>query len=635
MIPSAAPAPRARVGRLNPTAEILRQRLGNICIEVVDYGEAVTRNGVRISLHPAGHVLVSAQARIEHGGEVWVASGDYKVERDGVSAPFIPLSCDVFITESTFGLPVYRWRPQALVMNEMNGGERTPSRDAPASSAAITSERRSAFWRISTKAWARSSAMGRSSRSMKSIGGAASRFLKRIEPPTSTNRRFRARSSSPRHRRSPLLGPSVSATIRTLSPVAGCKFAAIAVVAGSTAACPVRSCGLARPPRRHPRHRRIAHLGHPRRVQCADALSRRKWLRSLGARHGIWGRSARARGARCAGNRRVKDFANLYRELDAGTSTRRKQAALQSFLRAASANPGAHGSAAWTVYFLAGGKPRQFVSTRVMREVALDLCDLPEWLFEECRESVGDFAETLSLLLPPPQAPDEVSLADWVGCRLPSLRLMKDAQRAATLRGWIAVMPQEQRLVFFKLITGSLRVGVSKLNVVNALASVSGVNAKTMAQRMMGFIQTERGLRGEDFASLLNPAEDGWRSTQPYPFFLAHPLQAPIDALDELLGPPANWLVEWKFDGIRAQILRRGGGLAIVVARRRARQRRFSRACRRRGSAAERDGARRRNRRRSAAPRARCAGGRHRRHRSLRLATTASRPQSIERKDSA
>ncbi len=255
----------------------------------------------------------------------------------------------------------------------------------------------------------------------------------------------------------------------------------------------------------------------------------------------------------------MKAFADLYRELDAATSTKRKQFALQSYLRAASTDPSAYGSAAWTVYFLAGGKPRQFVSTRVMREVSLDLCDLPEWLFEECRETVGDFAETLSLLLPTPQAQEEISLAEWIGSRLPSLRPMKDAERAATLRGWIDVMPQEQRLVFFKLITGSLRVGVSKLNVVNALASVSGVDARTMAQRMMGFTQTARGLHGEDFAALLNPGEDGWRSTQPYPFFLAHPLQAPVEALDELLGPPAAWLVEWKFDGIRAQLLRRGG----------------------------------------------------------------------------
>ncbi len=256
----------------------------------------------------------------------------------------------------------------------------------------------------------------------------------------------------------------------------------------------------------------------------------------------------------------MKAFADLYRELDAGTSTKSKQAALQAYLRAASADPSAHEFAAWTVYFLAGGKPRQFVPTRLMREVSLDLCGLPEWLFEECRDTVGDFAETLSLLLPPPQTAEEASLAEWVGRRLPSLRPMKDVERAATLRDWIAAMPEEQRLVFFKLITGSLRVGVSKLNVVNALASVSGVDAKTMAQRMMGFTQTARQLSGEDFASLVDPADEGRQSTQPYPFFLAHPLQAPVGALDELLGTPGDWLIEWKFDGIRAQLLSRDRG---------------------------------------------------------------------------
>ncbi len=78
----------------------------------MDYGESVTHNGVTISLHPAGHVLGSAQVRMEHRGEVWVASGDYKVEPDKTCAPFEPVRCDTFITESTFGLPIYRWQPE-------------------------------------------------------------------------------------------------------------------------------------------------------------------------------------------------------------------------------------------------------------------------------------------------------------------------------------------------------------------------------------------------------------------------------------------------------------------------------------------------------------------------------------------
>jgi putative mRNA 3-end processing factor len=95
------------------TAAIVRKRLGDVAIETAAYGEMLTRNGVELSFHPAGHVLGSAQVRVTSKGETWVASGDYKLENDGLSPAFEPLRCDAFITESTFGLPIYRWRPQA------------------------------------------------------------------------------------------------------------------------------------------------------------------------------------------------------------------------------------------------------------------------------------------------------------------------------------------------------------------------------------------------------------------------------------------------------------------------------------------------------------------------------------------
>jgi putative mRNA 3-end processing factor len=95
------------------TAPFLRKRLGAVTIETVAYGEILRRNGVELSFHPAGHVLGSAQVRVALNGEIWVASGDYKLEKDGVSPAFEPLRCHAFITESTFGLPIYRWRPQA------------------------------------------------------------------------------------------------------------------------------------------------------------------------------------------------------------------------------------------------------------------------------------------------------------------------------------------------------------------------------------------------------------------------------------------------------------------------------------------------------------------------------------------
>jgi putative mRNA 3-end processing factor len=99
---------------------ILRSRLGEIKVDGLEYGDTVVHNGVTISLHPAGHVLGSAQVRMEYQGEVWVASGDYKIEPDKTCAPFEPVRCDTFITESTFGLPIYRWEPEQSIFDDIN-----------------------------------------------------------------------------------------------------------------------------------------------------------------------------------------------------------------------------------------------------------------------------------------------------------------------------------------------------------------------------------------------------------------------------------------------------------------------------------------------------------------------------------
>lgn len=103
-----------------PAEGVLRTRLGDVVLETLPYGERIVHNGVTLSLHPAGHVLGSAQVRLEHGGQVWVASGDYKVAPDPTCMPFEPVRCDVFITESTFGLPIYRWCPDDEVFADIN-----------------------------------------------------------------------------------------------------------------------------------------------------------------------------------------------------------------------------------------------------------------------------------------------------------------------------------------------------------------------------------------------------------------------------------------------------------------------------------------------------------------------------------
>ena len=178
----------------------------------------------------------------------------------------------------------------------------------------------------------------------------------------------------------------------------------------------------------------------------------------------------------------MKDFAALYRALDASTASRDKQAALQAYLRAA-----APADAAWAVYFLAGGKPRQLVPTKVLKERAREAAGLPEWLFDESYEAVGDLAETIALLLPPPGDAYDLGLAAWVTDHLLPLRGMAPEALADTLRMQWARLAADERLVYFKLITGAFRVGVSRLQVTQALAAVSGVDAKHIAQRLMGY----------------------------------------------------------------------------------------------------------------------------------------------------
>jgi putative mRNA 3-end processing factor len=103
-----------------PGVGVLRARMGDVHIDGLAYGDTVVHNGVTVSLHPAGHVLGSSQVRMECGGEVWVASGDYKVEADKTCAPFEPVPCNTFITESTFGLPIYRWEPEQDILDDIN-----------------------------------------------------------------------------------------------------------------------------------------------------------------------------------------------------------------------------------------------------------------------------------------------------------------------------------------------------------------------------------------------------------------------------------------------------------------------------------------------------------------------------------
>ncbi|MFT0868948.1 ATP-dependent DNA ligase [Pseudomonas sp. CAM1A] len=252
----------------------------------------------------------------------------------------------------------------------------------------------------------------------------------------------------------------------------------------------------------------------------------------------------------------MRAFAELYARLDATTSSKAKLAALQDYLAAA---PPA--DAAWAVYFLAGGRPRQVVPTRVLRDLAIRLCGLPEWLFEESYQAVGDFAETLSLLLPESTQVADESLQWWLEQMLP-LRGLPPEELAPRLQALWTRLDRQSLMVSLKLLTGGFRVGVSKLLVTRALAALAGVDAKRVAQRMVGYTDLAHQPTPQRYLGLIAPEsaeEHAQRGGQPYPFFLAHPLQEPLERFDAVLGPPQEWLVEWKWDGIRVQLVKRDG----------------------------------------------------------------------------
>ncbi len=257
----------------------------------------------------------------------------------------------------------------------------------------------------------------------------------------------------------------------------------------------------------------------------------------------------------------MKAFATLYSRLDATTSSNAKLAAMRDYFR--EADPA---DAAWAVYFLAGGRPRQVVPTRVLRETAMQAAGLPEWLFEESYQAVGDMAETISLLMPEAEHSSEDGLAVWMQDRLLPLRGLPPEELAERLPALWVQLDRLSLMVCIKLITGAFRVGVSKLLVTRALASLADLDPKRVAQRLVGYTDLSHRPSAEGYRALIaeeSEHEHAQRGGQPYPFFLAHALQAPVDTFDTLLGAPDNWFIEWKWDGIRAQLVKRDGQIWV------------------------------------------------------------------------
>jgi DNA ligase 1 len=266
----------------------------------------------------------------------------------------------------------------------------------------------------------------------------------------------------------------------------------------------------------------------------------------------------------------VKAFADLYVALDETTGTNAKIEALTNYLRAAPPE-----DAAWAVHFLIGRRPKRLLEARKLAEWAMVEAGVPDWLFADCYHAVGDFAETIALLLPgkpgtstqapapgaepgpvgspsrsaPIHAGTDLPLHYWVETRLLPLATADDATRRARLVSAWREMDEPQRFAWNKLITGEFRVGVSQNLVVRAIAALSGLSAEVISHRMMGEWQPT----ADFWRQLLAPETGDADISRPYPFCLAYPIEGDV----EQLGDPAEWQVEWKWDGIRAQLLRR------------------------------------------------------------------------------
>ena len=241
----------------------------------------------------------------------------------------------------------------------------------------------------------------------------------------------------------------------------------------------------------------------------------------------------------------MRRFARLFAELDETTRTNEKVEAMVRYFAEAEAS-----DAAWAVHFLSGGRPKRLIPVRRLASWAIEESRIPEWLFEESYHAVGDLAETISLLLPEATVVVEHPLHVLIE-RLFALTGKDEAtQRRLIVQSWRELAGVE-RFLWNKLITGGFRVGVSQQLVVRALAQVSGLAEGVVAHRLSGSWQP----RASSWTALLATETADADISRPYPFYLAYALEEELESL----GEAAAWQVEWKWDGIRAQLIRREG----------------------------------------------------------------------------
>ena len=246
----------------------------------------------------------------------------------------------------------------------------------------------------------------------------------------------------------------------------------------------------------------------------------------------------------------MNKFSQLFNDLDESTKTNDRLDHLVKYLIESAPE-----DSIWVCWFLAGNRIKGAIKTSELRTFASERSGLPLWLLEECYDRVGDLAETISLLVSTESEGEIISLSELIGKFIEPMIGMNTEERRQNIFTVWDFLGEKDFLPFHKLLTGGFRMGVSRGNLCKALARVGGVQPAIIAQRLTGnWSPKTLTLEG-----ILNPEDDGGRLCQPFPFCLANPLQEEA----ENLGSVDDWQVEWKWDGIRAQLINRGGTCMI------------------------------------------------------------------------
>ncbi|MDZ4839241.1 MAG: ATP-dependent DNA ligase [Bacteroidota bacterium] len=245
----------------------------------------------------------------------------------------------------------------------------------------------------------------------------------------------------------------------------------------------------------------------------------------------------------------MKDFAQLYYDLDQTNKTNDKVEILKEYFLNANEE-----DKKWALALFIGKRPKRIISSTLLREYAAEFSGIPLWLFEESYSIVGDLSETISLLLPPPTQAESYSLSYWIGLMQSMGKKSIDERKEAMIQAWDTMNSQE-RMVFSKITSSTFRVGVSQNLVIRALSQAYHIDGNVIAHRLMGNWNPNE----ISFDELILSHNNKDLLSRPYPFCLAYPIEKQVNEL----GQATKWVAEWKWDGIRSQIIKRAGQLFI------------------------------------------------------------------------